>query len=168
MVQLTRRQLLQATLYSFILSDSVFASTVPDTRHGPDDLSATLKSILDRILPADQYSGSASELGIDTQLIKELDRNLNLKKLFIQGSRWINKQSGGSFAALPEIYQDELLTWLDEKASDQKIPGLFFRRLRYQAVELYYSSSIGSRDVGMLSPPQPVGYPEFLQNRDRS
>lgn len=166
MAQISRRQLIFASLCSLLLPGPQLFAAVPDTSNGPADLHSTLKALLDRLLPADQYSGSASELGIDKQLLRELKQTPRLQALIIRGSKWLNKQSGGSFAALAPEYQTQLISWMAEKASKQKLPGLFFQQLRNQAVTLYYSSEAGSRDVGLTHPPQPRGYPEILKNRN--
>ena len=166
MAQISRRQLIFASLCSLLLPGPQTFAAVPNTAGGPNDLQSTLTALLDRILPADQYSGSASDIGIDTQLLKELKQKPRLKTLIIRGSKWLNKQSGGSFAALAPDYQTQLISWMADKASKQKLPGLFFQQLRYQAVTLYYSSEAGSRDVGLTHPPQPRGYPEVLKNRN--
>jgi len=130
---------------------------------GSSDTATTLKAFVDMLLPADEQSASASELGIDAQLLQKMAADKTLKAFWQRGLRWLNKQSGGSFSALAEPDKIELIRWMAEQAKPNLLPGAFFQQIRYEAVTFYYSTEEGWKDSGLQHPPQPIGYPELAK-----
>lgn len=161
MKPLSRRQLLVATVYSAILPAPQILSAGTINKQASNHPHEILTAMVDMILPADQHSPAASQLGVNKALWRLAERNLNLKKLLIKGCRWLDKESFGNFITLPDNKKIELLRWMDERASSKHLPGLFFKQVRYHSVGLYYATEQAQKELGLHLPPQPMGYPEI-------
>lgn len=161
MPKLSRRSLLIASSLQLLWpSKLLFADVKAPTN--TDNYNQTLSAFLDILLPEDLHSPSASQLRIDQELLINTQSDPALNALLKRGCKWLNEQAKGSFSSLPSEYKLQLITWMAEKASLSKLPGLFFLHVRYHAVTLYYSKQPAYTSIGLPHPPQPQGYPELL------
>jgi len=120
---------------------------------------ATLSGFLDTLLPADEYSPSASALGTPDRLLAEAERDPLYLRLIRAGCEWIDLQTQGEFAGAPEAARGLVVDWMS-KAPRDSVPRRFFDLVRDHALVLYYSTPAGWRGTGFEHPPQPLGYPE--------
>ncbi len=147
----TRRAVLVSTL-SAGLSGLCFPALA---REG--DLQS-LGAVLDTLLPADDWSPSASELGLDDEMRELIAGNENLNRLFLVALEWLDGVASRPFRELDQNRQTEILTAM--AASDyNQIPGRFFHIVRALAVELYFARPEAIAGYPLNAAPQPAGYP---------
>ncbi len=125
---------------------------------------AILGNFLDILLPKTEESPSASEINLASRII-DLSRNVpNYPSLLESGLNWISETSQLSF-------QSEFLTLHDEKKeavvtaafaqADQTLPRVFAKRLRDDAMAIFYSHPASWPALGFEGPIQPSGFLDF-------
>lgn len=119
---------------------------------------ATLAAFLHTLLPADNLSGSATDLGVDRQLWVFANTSADFRKLVGYGCRWLNMTGGTPFADLPGDQQVAIVDWMS-RADWNEIPRRFYELVRQVAVELYYSNPDSLSGLPINRSPQPQGYP---------
>ena len=118
----------------------------------------SLGAVLDTLLPADDWSPSASELGLDDEMKELIAGNENLNRLFLVTLEWLDGVASRPFRELDQNRQTEILTAM--AASDyNQIPGRFFHIVRALAVELYFARPEAIAGYPLNAAPQPAGYP---------
>ena len=73
-----------------------------------------------------------------------------------------------NFDGLDQARRDAVVTFA-ESSPEKSIPHLFFERVRFDLLGLYYASPASWAGLGISSPPQPNGYPDYMKPpRERS
>jgi len=151
---LTRRE------FTSMLAALGLAWTLPVKATGNDLCEETLAHFVDVLIPEDTHAPAASALGVHRQ-IWQLTRNDPLMERFIrQGCFWLDRQSRGSFAALPPLTQQKLVNWMANQP-DTSYPFQLFNRLRHESMGFYYSHPESWNGLPINQPPQPLGYSTF-------
>ncbi|WP_295537306.1 gluconate 2-dehydrogenase subunit 3 family protein [uncultured Thioclava sp.] len=132
---------------------SVCGSAVADTAP-----MASLTSVVDTLLPADDFSPSASALEVDRDIADFVAENEMMTRLFVAALNWMDHLTDKPFHALTLSQQTEVLTAM-ESADFNAIPGRFYHILRALAVEFYYARSEAIVGFPLDPAPQPNGYP---------
>ena len=118
---------------------------------------ATLEAFLDVLLPADDVSPAASQLGVTAELL-DLAKSAELyQKLLSLGSDWLNQTGRGPFYTLSNANQNKVVAWMSTSDTDQ-IPGRFYQLVRQSGVEIYYSHPEAINGFPLNPAPQPNGY----------
>ena len=125
----------------------------------PAALAATFAAFLDTLLPRDDASGSASDLGLPGAILKEARGDELYTRLIRVGCSWLDRAAEGSFAAAPPRVHGIIVTWMADSDWDE-VPRRFYELLRQRAVELYYCQPEAWAGLAITRPPQPVGYPD--------
>ena len=118
----------------------------------------TLAAFLDTLLPRDELSGSATDLGIDRQLWAFSTSEPDFRKLVDYGCRWLNMTGSSPFPALAIEQQIAVVDWMS-RADWNEIPRRFYELVRQVAIELYYSNPAALNGQPINRSPQPLGYP---------
>lgn len=119
-----------------------------------------LAQFVDILIPEDELTPAASALGVHQQIWQLTRSDPLMKRFILQGCHWLDRQSRGSFVALPPLTQQKLVNWMANQP-DTSYPFLLFNRLRHHAMGFYYSHPDSWGGLPMNRPPQPIGYPEF-------
>lgn len=119
---------------------------------------ATLAAFLDTLLPRDDLSGSATDLGIDRQLLEFSKTEPDFRKLVEFGCRWLNMTGDVPFSALAGEQQIAIVDWMSRDDWNE-IPRRFYELVRQVAVELYYANPAAAQGLALNRSPQPQGYP---------
>ncbi len=118
----------------------------------------TLGAVLDTLLPADEFSPSASDLGLEIEMERLIAGNDLLIRLFTIALDWLNSVDDRPFQDLDAARKVEILTAM--AASDyNQVPGRFFHIVRALAMELYYARPEAISGFPLEIAPQPAGYP---------
>lgn len=118
----------------------------------------TLAVFLDILLPRDDLSGSASDLGVDAKLWAFAMLDSRFRRLVGLGCRWLDMTGRGGFADLPPAEQVAVVAWMSESDWNQ-VPRRFYELVRQAAIETYYSDPAALAGLPLQPSPQPLGYP---------
>lgn len=162
--QFTRRQLLELlVMLSAWLPSRMLLAAVPNgqSASSPQNLSA----FLDVLLPEDE-SPSASQLGVDVQILAEAAGNPNVARLLDTGSAWLDLQArrrgAQAFHQLNEHGQIGIVQ-LAEAQPQPSLVRMYFRFVQDRAFKYYYSHPDSWPSLGYDGPPQPRGFPDYDQ-----
>ena len=137
-------------------------SAVNTEKNGKPPLDS-FSSFLDTLIPEDE-TPSASALGVGADIVNLAKSITNYTKLLELGCQWLdaNAQSLGfdDFTALPQVAKDSVVAKA-ERASETDIGKIFFDRVYADALRFYYSNPDSWTSLGISSPPQPIGYPDY-------
>ena len=137
----------------------------PGSASGVDTLdsaqSQCLQAWLDTLLPADEFSPAASELGVSSRIVSKTLGNPDYLRLIRAGCRWLDKQALArgvqTFVRLGAPEREHVVR-LAEQATMKSLPRMFFEHTRTDAFLFYYTQP---ETWGMLNypgPPQPRGF----------
>lgn len=143
---------------AFFLGASIRQVSAASVAPASERERATLAAFLNTLLPADELSGSATDLGVDGKLWAFAKTAADFRKLVDYGCRWLNMTGGTQFADLPGDQQIAVVDWMS-RADWNEIPRRFYELVRQVAIELYYSNPEASKDLPINRSPQPMGYP---------
>jgi hypothetical protein len=135
---------------------------------GPADVDALdsaqsrcLQAWLDTLLPADEFSPAASELGMASRVVGKALGNPDYLKLIRAGCHWLDRQALAqdtqSFARL-DVPGRERVVRLAEQAKIKSLPRLFFEHTREDAFTFYYTQPETWAMLDYPGPPQPGGF----------
>lgn len=165
-----RRDFLKHGLQSFVLVSSAVA--LPEAGAGTQLAAAErriFRSYIDTLIPADT-TPSASQLGLDNQLIQHARGIENYPELIALGCQWLKSQSLASFRAgfeqLPEARREKIVR-LAENSAHASIPRQFFERVKSDLFGFYYAHPASWVGLQLASPPQPAGYPDYIARPKR-
>ena len=130
------------------------ATTAPASR----EARATLAAFLDTLLPRDELSGSATDLGTDRQLWEFSKTSPDFRKLVDYGCRWLNMTGGVRFSELATEQQIAIVDWMSQ-ADWNGIPRRFYELVRQVTIELYFSNAASVNGLPIKNSPQPLGFP---------
>ena len=125
----------------------------------PASLEPALAAFIDTLLPADDMSPAASELGIAKTMLAESAADELYTRLITVGCAFLDRAAEGKFAESNARVRDVIVTWMTEADYDE-VPRRFYEVVRQRAVELYYSRTEGWGGLPIRRPPQPLGYPD--------
>jgi hypothetical protein len=124
----------------------------------------TLADYLDTVIPGDELSPGAVELGVLQPILEEAKTDPNVQNFLEEGVRWLNeearKQGAEDFAGLSEDGRDQVVA-AAEAAKAGSLENEFFRATRYVVFRLYYMEPQAWPAIGYDGPPQPVGFPDY-------
>lgn len=121
---------------------------------------------IDTLIPADEVSPAASELGVSTQVTVKALGNPNYLKLIQAGCRWLDKQArtrGGKNFATIDVADRERVVRLAEQATAKSLPRMFFEHTRQDAFHFYYAQPETWVMLNYPGPPQPHGFMDYVQ-----
>jgi len=121
----------------------------------------TAAALGDMILPADNHSPSASEVGvpdfIDEWVSAPYPQQQGDRERIFAGLEWLEQQSRErfdlSFASASDQQRKELLDDIAYQSSGAAMPQEmieFFERFRFLAVAAFYATEAGTKDVGYV------------------
>lgn len=124
-----------------------------------------LPAFVDTLIPADS-TPSATQLGLDRALARHAETIENYTRLLELGCDWLDTTAttlhGTSFDRLKPPQREAIVT-LAESSPENSIPRIFFERIRFDLMGLYYASPASWAGLGISAPPQPAGHPDFAQ-----
>lgn len=153
----SRRRLCKIVGAFFLGSSVKLASAATLAPPDPQER-ATLAAFLDTLLPRDELSGSATDLGTDRQLWAFSKTAPDFRKLVNYGCRWLNMTGGAQFSDLATEQQIAIVDWMS-RADWNEIPRRFYELVRQVAIELYFSNPASVNGLPINRSPQPQGYP---------
>ena len=162
-MNLTRREFFISLFWGVLMlrSPRLHANTgTPDDR-------ATITSFIDTLLPADDFSPAASELGVADSVYQWFSVSRGRRVLRRNGVAWLNAQAGGDFTSLTDAQRERIVEWMMESPRNQG-PRVFYERTRREAVTAYYAQPASWQGMAISHPPQPRGYAEELFALDRN
>lgn len=118
----------------------------------------TLSAFLDTLLPKDAFSGSATDLQVDSKLWAFAKTDARFAHLISLGCQWLNLTGGPPFAQLSMEQQIAVVEWMSQSDWNE-IPRRFYELVRQLAAELYYSDPRSWAGLPIQHAPQPDGYP---------
>jgi len=163
-LKLTRRQLLELLLplAAWLPAPLLLASAAGEV--GP--AARSLAAFLGLLLPADELSPSASQVGVDASLLEEGRSDREFGRLIELGTGWLDGQAKSqgveAFHQLAEERQ-LLIVSIAEHQRARSLPRVFFENMRHRAVGHYYANPRTWPGVGYSGPPQPRGFADHDQ-----
>lgn len=129
----------------------------PSSR-GPrsERMPATWTLWLDHLIPADEWTPSASGLGVDRQLWAESLKDHAYAQLVQFGCQWLDRYHPQGLAGLTEDEREQLAVWMSQ-APWESPQRRFFELVRDHAMKLYYLQPAARRGTLLEYPPQPMG-----------
>lgn len=128
--------------------------------------SRCLQTWLDTLLPADEFSPAASELGINARVADKALGNPDYQKLLGAGCRWLNRQARQrarrAFEDLGAADREHIVQ-LAEQAAEKTLPRLFFEHTREDAFMFYYGQPETWAMLDYPGPPQPRGFMDYTR-----
>ena len=118
----------------------------PGSASGVDTLdsaqSQCLQAWLDTLLPADEFSPAASELGVSSRIVSKTLGNPDYLRLIRAGCRWLDQQALArgvqTFVRLGAPEREHVVR-LAEQATMKSLPRMFFEHTRTDAFLFYYT-----------------------------
>lgn len=130
-----------------------------------------LRAYVDVLVPADDLSPGALDLGIDRELLRASDEDAWLRTLVTRASEPLQqaarRQGYESFAHLPMAARIELVR-AAEGAAPKSPSRRLFQRLRDETLERYYARPESWRALRYSGPPQPLGFTDYTEAPRRS
>jgi len=140
----------------FALAASLATQTLPVQAQQRIDFD-TLTQVANTLLPRDDLTPSASELGIVSEVMTAIDSQPLLYRLITAGLGWLDQVADRPFSALPAVQRQQILAWAE--ASDyNRIPGRFFHVTKSMFFEAYFSHPAALKGLALNEAPQPEGY----------
>lgn len=160
-----RRKFLLRTIQSSCVSATLGSVTVSAANiFVPNRKMQSLPSFLDTLIPED-VTASASQLGIHIKIIKHAQSITNYTTLLEIGCQWIDQQASKNFGVLFYKLSDarkfQILVGMENLAKGS-IPQLFFERVKSDSFSLYYADPKTWKSLGFSGPPQPMGFPNYM------
>lgn len=116
---------------------------------------------LDILLPEDSASPSATRLGVDQALLKQVRASKRLSKIIVLGCIWLDQRAqklgAKDFAALDQDKQIGIVSAAEHSPANS-LPRLFFAWTHRSALHHYYLQPESWHSLGYHGPPQPVGF----------
>ena len=163
MNKLSRRDLIRclAALAAYLPASVLLAA--PTGKPGRKVSIRALGPYLDTLLPEDT-TPSATQLGVDLEIVELIRGNKQLARVIILGCAWLDQQAreqgAGEFASL-ESTQQELIVTTAEGSATRSLPRVFFSVTRELACKHYYAHPESWPGIRYAGPPQPTGYPDY-------
>lgn len=125
-----------------------------------------LTHLVDLLVPADEGSPGAVDLGIHRALLARAAADPPLADLLASGCLWLDREAqslaGRQWLQLsPEAQQASLQRIAD--GPPLGFPGRFFWRLRDDTLDAYYANPVSWQTLSYRGPPQPAGYADYTE-----
>ena len=169
---LNRRRFLLLSIAAGLVGQSqrllaaVVPYTFPDSQPLDAEQSLCLQAWTDTLLPADEVSPAASELGVPSRVADKALGNPDYLKLIRVGCRWLNrqarKQGTQTFAEL-DVPEREGIVRLAEQAAAKSLPHAFFVYTRDDIFQFYYAQPETWVMLDYPGPPQPLGFMDYTR-----
>lgn len=131
---------------------------------------SSLPAFLDTLIPADE-TPSASALALDDKLYRHAMTIRNYVALLELGCQWLDAQAGAlgknRFHMLDERGRERIVA-LAESSPVGSIPRQLFDHVRSDLFGFYYAHPASWIGLGLDAPPQPRGYPDYVQPPKRT
>ena len=131
-----------------------------------DEHISLLRAVVDVLVPADQLSPGALDLGIDRDLIENSRDDDRLRRLLFNGGAELQQAArragAASFPELPPASKVELLREA-EAASRETPQRRLFDRLREETLARYYARPESWGALCYQGPPQPLGFMDYAE-----
>lgn len=125
-----------------------------------------LARLVDLLVPADDLSPGAVELGVVETLFAKVARIRELAEVIASGCLLLDVdakgRTGRPWLELDTDAQQASLQRLAE-GTTAEFPNRFFRRLREATLDAYYSNPAAWPQLSFRGPPQPAGYPDYTE-----
>lgn len=119
---------------------------------------AMLDAFVDVLLPADDLSPAASDLGVGAAILDFAESQPLLARLIAMVGDWLDAPADGPFARMTPDRQQALADHM-ASADPDRLEGRFYRLIRLFALEFYYASPEALAGLDLSPSPQPQGYP---------
>lgn len=161
-----RRRLLKwIALVPFLRPTGVFAAGAIGSANEPGVQSAMFRAFIDTLIPADDFSPAASELGIDSRMLAQLRPSRRARRLVLRGLQWLERESkrryDSGFLQLNQEQREQLVA-AAESAAANTLQHRFFSRMRDLSMRAYYSNPASWSGLAVHAP-QPLGYLEYTE-----
>ncbi len=157
-------KLLPKALFTLLGTTSLARAALIPTQQSNEE--RTLRHFLDQLLPADQWSGSATQLGVDQKFWGLAGKHPRYHQFLLNGSQWLDKQSSEKYSKLfSQLSPEEAHSIIDNMTTQEQgtLPRRFFEHIRLNAMRYYYNDKRSWNGLAIDHPPQPQGYYELLQ-----
>lgn len=125
----------------------------------------TLESLAASLLPEEGLAAPGLAM-LAAQIAGRADADRALRRILRRGTRWLDEAAdelrGRSFAALDAADRETLLQHAST-AEAGSLPRVLFERLRLELFGLYYARAETVAALGLPSPPQPAGFPDYTR-----
>ena len=156
----------QRLLAALVSPDSLMASDIADERTLDAAQLRCLQTWVDTLMPADEMSPGAIELGVAERVTDKARGKPDYQKLLRVGCQWLDRQAQArgklAYAEL-DISGRESIVKVAEHSKAKSLPREFFVYTRDDAFRFYY---VQPATWGMRSypgPPQPRGFMDHTQ-----
>jgi len=126
----------------------------------------TLAAFLNTLIPNDELGPGAVELELLDPILDEARANPNVQTFLEQGVNWLDEeariQGSEDFAGLSEDGRNQVVA-AAESASLDTLENEFFRATHFVTFRLYYSEPQAWPAIGYDGPPQPIGFPDYVE-----
>jgi len=127
---------------------------------------AFVSRVVDLLVPADDVSPGALELGVHETILTRAKDNKTLRNTIKNGRKWFDEQSeslnADNFLGLDEAKQITLIEKA-EASTIQSTGNKFFSRMRVEVFKEYYSSPESWISLCYQGPPQPNGFLDYAE-----
>lgn len=119
---------------------------------------------VDRLIPRDDISPGAIDLGVEKEVISTFSRSVYLRRLLSRVPRLLDvmaeELAGTGFVGASEAIQNECISRC-ESAEVRTLENQLFHMLRRHSMRHYYARAESWQGMGIDRPPQPAGYYDF-------
>ena len=166
-MSLNRRHFIFWSFTAGMLSQSrrVLAALVSPTAPDIQQLNAAqtrcLQTWIDTLLPADEVSPAASELGVSSRVTGKALGSSYYLKLIQAGCHWLDRQAqkrGGKTFAMLDVSEREHVVRMAEQATAKSLQRIFFEHTRSDVFHFYYAQPETWVMLDYPGPPQPRGF----------
>jgi hypothetical protein len=125
-----------------------------------------LQTWIETLLPADEVSPGATELGVAERIVGKALGKPDYLKLLHAGCRWLDRQAQArgklAYAEL-DVTGRESIVRVAEQSREKSVPLAFFVYTRNDAFGFYYTQPETWGMLGYPGPPQPRGFMDYTR-----
>jgi hypothetical protein len=161
-MNISRRRVLQYSVAMGLVARLLPGCARQDTPAQPS--AKALKAYLDILIPADE-TPSASQLGVDREVLTKGHNNADYQRLLIFATSWLDEQARQrgkrDFVSLDLSARESIVARAAE-ADNESLENLFFEITRTDAFLHYYARPESWHGIAdYRGPPQPVGFMDY-------
>jgi hypothetical protein len=127
---------------------------------------ACLDVWINTLMPADEQSLSAVELGVPQRLVDKGASDDGYLKLIVAGCRWLDSEArrrgARDFSGLDTTDREDVAS-LAERSEADSLPLVFFENTLEDTFHFYYARRESWVMLGYDGPPQPRGFMNYAQ-----